>query len=322
VRAVTAVVVVTAVLGLGSPAAQAAPSDVDRARARANAAAAGLAKAETQLSIVERDLAALEAKRKDNLARLVSLQSGLRDVAIAEFMRGAHAVAPFGVDPADASATARARVLRGIVASGSADAVDAYRAAAEDLAVQEARLASLRKSAGAALATYRKQEAVVEAELRHLVALDKARRATASVSTKRTTARVLGSGSWICPVQGPRAFSDDFGQPRSGGRKHQGNDILAPRGTPVVAPVAGSAQQHDNGLGGHAFYLHGVDGVTYYGAHLDSYTSNYGNVPAGTVLGYVGNTGDARNGPTHLHFEVHPGGGAAIDPYPTLKQYC
>jgi murein DD-endopeptidase MepM/ murein hydrolase activator NlpD len=123
-------------------------------------------------------------------------------------------------------------------------------------------------------------------------------------------------------VQGPRAFSDDFGAPRHGGRTHQGNDILSPRGTPVVASVAGVASHHENSLGGHAYYLHGADGITYYGAHLDAYTDNVGQVAAGTVLGYVGNTGDASGGPTHLHFEMHPGGGGAVDPYPTLRQYC
>ncbi len=123
-------------------------------------------------------------------------------------------------------------------------------------------------------------------------------------------------------MQGPHSFSDDFGAPRSGGRTHQGNDILAPRGTPVVASVAGVASENHSSLGGNSYFLHGVDGNTYFGAHLDSYTGSWGSVAAGTVLGYVGDTGDAKGGPTHLHFEIHPGGGAAVDPYPTLVKYC
>jgi murein DD-endopeptidase MepM/ murein hydrolase activator NlpD len=123
-------------------------------------------------------------------------------------------------------------------------------------------------------------------------------------------------------VAGPHAFSNDFGDPRAGGRQHQGNDILSPRGTPVVAPVSGSVRRHDNGAGGIAFYLDGDDGNQYYGAHLQSYAGLNGQVDQGTVIGYVGNTGDAAGGPTHLHFEIHPGGGSAINPYATLRQYC
>jgi murein DD-endopeptidase MepM/ murein hydrolase activator NlpD len=319
VRAVAAGVVASAVFLVGLPTAHAAGSDLDQARARANSAAAALAKAETQLSLVQTDLAAVEAKRKDNAAKVQSLQASVRDVAVTEFIRGRGTKALFDVDPADASAGVRARALQSIVASGATDTVDAYRAAIEDLDAQEARLVSLRKSADAALASVRKQQAAVDAELKRLVALDKQQRAAAA---QRSTARVIGSGNWVCPVQGPHAFSDDFGQPRSGGRRHQGNDIMSPRGTPVVTPVAGSAERHYDALGGQSFYVHGADGNTYYGAHLDSYTNNFGSVVAGTVLGYVGNTGDAAGGPTHLHFEIHPGGGAAVDPYPTLRQYC
>jgi murein DD-endopeptidase MepM/ murein hydrolase activator NlpD len=127
----------------------------------------------------------------------------------------------------------------------------------------------------------------------------------------------------MCPVQGPHAFSNDYGAPRGGGtRSHQGVDILAPGGTPVVANVAGSVRRHDNSLGGISYYLEGVDGNEYYGAHLQSYAGRTGQVAQGTVIGYVGNTGDARGGATHLHFEIHPGGGRSVNPYPTLKQYC
>ncbi|MDP9071829.1 MAG: M23 family metallopeptidase, partial [Actinomycetota bacterium] len=134
--------------------------------------------------------------------------------------------------------------------------------------------------------------------------------------------RVIGSGEWVCPVQGPRAFSNDWGQPRSGGRRHQGNDILSPRGTPVVANVGGNVRPHSSGLGGISYYLSGNDGNTYFGTHLDRLSGASGRVSAGTVIGYVGNSGNARGGPTHLHFEIHPGGGAPVNPYPTVARYC
>jgi murein DD-endopeptidase MepM/ murein hydrolase activator NlpD len=328
--------VTAAVVVVDAPRADAA-TDVEKARGRANAAAAAMAKAESKLSSVQRDLAAVEAKRQEAEARVALLRAGVRDAALGQFMRGLSSIEGLTVDIEDASANARVRVLQRIIASGSSDAIDEYRVAAEDLADQEARLASARSSVSSALASYRKQRAATEAELRRLVAIDKQRAATAAAA-KRAVARpttgstgatraaptpvVVGSGEWVCPVQGPRAFSNDYGDARAGGRRHAGNDILAPKGTPVVAPVAGRAKRHDNRLGGISFYLYGADGITYYGAHLDSYSGASGNVAAGTVLGYVGNTGDARNGPNHLHFEMHPGGGSDINPYPTLRKYC
>lgn len=124
-----------------------------------------------------------------------------------------------------------------------------------------------------------------------------------------------------CPVPAAH-FVDDFGYVRpDNGHRHEGVDLFAPRGTPVVAPVAGTVALDPNHLGGKAVVLWGVDGIRYYGAHLDSY-GRTGPVAAGTVIGRVGNTGDAVGGPTHLHFEVHPGGGPAVSPYPLLVRSC
>ena len=134
-------------------------------------------------------------------------------------------------------------------------------------------------------------------------------------------APVVASGGWVCPVQGPHAFSDDWGASRGGGYSHQGNDILAARGTPVVANVDGYVTQRTGNVSGLAYYLEGDDGTEYFGAHLDSFGAS-GRVSAGTQIGTVGNTGDAAGGPPHLHFEMHPGGGAPINPYPTLSRYC
>jgi murein DD-endopeptidase MepM/ murein hydrolase activator NlpD len=330
VRVGTAALVALAVLLVDVPSAHASQADLDRARRKANAAAAAVFRAETRLSDVQSELATLEAKQQETKARVDALRGAAKEVAISRYIRGTERPVPFELDPIDASSRVRAAALAEIVASGSSDAIDAYQAASEDYARAEAGLLVTRKSATAAVAGYRQRVRAANTQLQKLKALeseriarDKARRAAAARNPRRGGGLVIGSGDWICPVQGPRAFGNDYGDPRGGGRRrHQGNDILAPRGTPVVAPVAGTASRHDNRLGGHSFYLHGVDGVTYYGAHMDSYSSNYGRVSAGTVLGWVGNTGDARGGPTHLHFEIHPGGGGAVNPYPTLRRYC
>ena len=316
---------------LDIPAAGSSQAELAQAQRRANQAAAQLAAAATRLDAIEDRLADLEARRQAAEQQLASLQDAVRSIAIDQFIRGRVRRLPGDLATNDVSTAARARALATLVAAGDADAVDLYKAVSEDLAIAEASLVSTRKSAASALATYRSRAAATNAELRRLQALEreriareKARRAAAARTSSAPRGRgvVLGSGNWICPVQGPRAFSNDYGMPRSGGRRHQGNDIMAPRGTPAVAPVSGTVSRHESSLGGHSYYLRGSDGITYYGAHLDSYAANVGQVAAGTVIGYVGASGNARGGAPHLHFEMHPGGGGAVNPYPTLVKYC
>lgn len=99
--------------------------------------------------------------------------------------------------------------------------------------------------------------------------------------------------------------------------------MMAARGVPVVAPVSGTVSHRGNSLGGMSFHLDGDDGNYYYGTHLSAYANvGAGHVEAGTLIGYVGDTGNARGNP-HLHFEIHIGGqGNAVNPYPTVAKYC
>ena len=135
------------------------------------------------------------------------------------------------------------------------------------------------------------------------------------------------SADWVFPVQGPHSFTDSFGAPRYAGgyHTHKGTDIMCARNTPIVAVVSGViSRTHpiDSGLGGISVWLKGDDGNSYYYAHLTSIQTGIEagvRVAAGQVIGFAGNTGDAAGGPVHLHFEIHPGGGAAIDPYLVLK---
>lgn len=126
-----------------------------------------------------------------------------------------------------------------------------------------------------------------------------------------------------CPVDPPRVVTNSYGAPRDGGRSHAGNDIMAPKGTAIRAVKAGTIRGTGNTpVAGVSFYL--WDGSTeYYYAHLDSLSVSDGQrVAAGEVVGTNGNTGNAAGGPDHLHFEIHPGGGGAIDPYPSLSAAC
>lgn len=119
---------------------------------------------------------------------------------------------------------------------------------------------------------------------------------------------------------GAPSFADDFGVPGQTGKPHQGIDIFAAEGTPVLAVDDGALRFAEDPMGGHAFYLTTGDGVTYYGAHLSGYQGpSPRRVVAGETIGYVGHTGNAAHTASHLHFEAHPAGGPAVDPYADLR---
>jgi murein DD-endopeptidase MepM/ murein hydrolase activator NlpD len=146
----------------------------------------------------------------------------------------------------------------------------------------------------------------------------------------REAERAAAVAAWVaaatppfrCPVAGPVHFTDSWGDARSGGRRHQGTDMMAAYGTPVVAPVGGVVSTSSSGAGGLTVELVGDDGNTYKGMHLARYAGVTGNVASGTVIGYVGSSGNARGGSPHLHFQMHPGGGAPVNPYSKVAAYC
>ena len=128
-----------------------------------------------------------------------------------------------------------------------------------------------------------------------------------------------GSGI-VCPVAGPHAFADTWGAPRSGGRTHEGVDMMAPSGTPLVAVESGYAEFKTTRLGGNSVWVNGGSGTRYFYAHLSAWEGSSRNVSQGEVIGYVGATGNTTA--NHLHFEIHPGGGRAVNPYPYVRAVC
>ncbi|MFO7300055.1 MAG: LysM peptidoglycan-binding domain-containing protein [Actinomycetes bacterium] len=128
---------------------------------------------------------------------------------------------------------------------------------------------------------------------------------------------IISGSAWVCPLESA-SFFNDWGFPRSGGRYHEGNDLFAPKGTPVRAPVSGTVKQVVGSIGGNQVNLVGDDGVTYLGSHLDKFGKS-GRVNAGDIIGYVGNTGNAAGTSPHLHFGMYLNG-VVINPYPVLVE--
>lgn len=120
---------------------------------------------------------------------------------------------------------------------------------------------------------------------------------------------------------GPRALRDTWHAPRSNGRRHEGIDIFAPRGTAVRAATEGVILRvGTNRLGGRVVWVLGPAGQRHYYAHLARFADVFRGqrVAAGTLLGYVGDTGNARGTPPHLHYAIYAVGGA-VNPFPLLR---
>src|SRR4029450_8335498 len=141
----------------------------------------------------------------------------------------------------------------------------------------------------------------------------------------------LTAGNYVFPVYGDSAYGDTFGAPRADVTWHHGADIFAPLGAPVLAVADGTVFSVGwNKLGGWRLWLRDRGGHEFYYAPLPAYSPyalNNAQVRAGTVLGFVGNTGDADGTPYHLHFEIHPvvllglGYDGAVNPTPYLDAW-
>jgi murein DD-endopeptidase MepM/ murein hydrolase activator NlpD len=150
------------------------------------------------------------------------------------------------------------------------------------------------------------------------------RTALAGVSSGSPSGRP--SGIAALPMQGPCWFSDDWGDPRGAGRRHEGTDLFAAVGSYVYAVVDGTltrrAWDQPGFRSGNAWWLTAADGsgTYYFYAHLADFAPELSvgsRVEAGQIIGFMGNTGNSAF--PHLHFEIHPGGGGAVNPYPLLQ---
>ena len=129
-------------------------------------------------------------------------------------------------------------------------------------------------------------------------------------------------GGIVCPLGGPFTHIDDFSAPRVYGGVHRANDLISAQGTPVLAAASGSIDHRSSSVGGMSAHLKGDNGDYYFYTHLSGYENvGAGYVTAGTVIGYVGMTGNAPI--PHLHFEIHSGGyGNYSNPYGPVRSAC
>lgn len=169
--------------------------------------------------------------------------------------------------------------------------------------------------------------ASVEAEVEQLAA---ERRQAVAERIRQQVGEDSGTATGPCPVDGAivgRDFTNDWGHPRSGGRRHEGTDVFAVRGTPLRAIADGTVKnvrRADESLGGRVVSIWVAEGEHWYYAHLETVAEGLEEgqpVTAGQVLGTVGDSGNARGTPPHLHIGNYADG-AARNPYPVLAELC
>lgn len=234
------------------------------------------------------------------------------------------------VQRGDESALLQSRVARRALSAQTAklralqrDAAGVARRLAADAKTMRSLFARL-SADEAALARQRAEQAR-QARAQRVAAARRAqdiRRARASRAVPARAAQT--PGTFACLVGPSNAYSDTWGAPRSGGRRHKGTDVFAPYGSPAYAVTDGViTRTGSGGMGGITLYLRGDNGDQYYYAHNSANLVAAGQrVAAGEQIARVGDSGNAQGTSPHIHFEVHPGGGAPVNPYPFVRRSC
>ena len=266
-------------------------------------------------------LSQLRADKADAVTRLQQARLVLRKRAVASYVLSPTAPLNQVLGAADFNDLSRRAELLASVIKADHDHIDEYEAARDAVGVEldntVSELDAAESSLAVAMAVQDGADASMLAKQVQLAAV-------------KAGGSAVGAG-FVFPVGGPHSFTDTFGAPRMFGTPyahlHQGTDVFAQSGTPLLACERGVLIRIGSDLlGGTKVWLVGASGTYYYYAHLSAFGpgiapgSSEGKVmQAGDVVGYVGNTGNAATTPAHLHFEVHPSGGPAVNPYPLLK---
>ena len=308
------------------------PASPAALRAKANQAAARYASARATHERLGDQVIALEKQVAEIETRLGPLRLDVTRQAVAVYQGDVAAAALTGIEAAVAVLNSdRAAHFVADLNARHMPAIDVLLEAKQRLRDRQADLEARRREQDATMADLTAQRDRISAELDALAAAQPpkpARRPPALPRTSRAAPRLdqrlrgaAPPSSFVCPIDGPVAFSDDFGAPRGGGRRHMGNDMLSPRGTPNVAVVNGTIETKPWAGGGITIFLRADDGGMFVYMHL---LRVEGKVPRkvvqGEVIALTGNTG--RSYGYHTHFEYHPGGGDPVSPYPLLAAAC
>lgn len=270
-----------------------------------------------RLAHLQRELARLDAVQQDTVARLGVAQERFEDRVADAVVRGNAAELDTIITSEDANEVLIRRTFLATVAEADTAAVREYQAAKEVLD------AGLLRAVDDVAAT-RRELRDARGRLREELARNAERRFQLAVFSAGSEIVIRG---FVFPVGEPYSFVDSWGYPRMTGTEyehgHQGTDIMAPFGTSLYATERGVVSRVGNDvLGGQKLWLKGESGTYYYYAHLQEFAEGMVEgavVRAGDVVGFVGDTGNARGGAPHLHFQVHPGGGDAVNPYGLLR---
>ncbi|MGH2636601.1 MAG: murein hydrolase activator EnvC family protein [Actinomycetota bacterium] len=315
-----------------SPALAGTKEDLDRAEAELaelrtdlDAATAAWHSAIVRLDQTKAEVAATRLRIGGLERQLERIDARLSRRAVLAFTNGPASTIDMLLSSASFTDFSDRLEFLGSVAQDDVDLALEQEVAQEELRREQDDLLALSERQAEEAGELNAAREAIDADFAHIQ--DRVAQLTAKYKDEQAAAKelvVLGqtpvsSGAiQVCPVAGPNSFVDSFGWPRDG-HTHQGIDLIAPFGTPVVAAHPGTVSFSSSSSGGLQAYVHGAGGYTFY-AHLSSYGAS-GSVGPGTVIGYVGSTGNAGS-TNHLHFEYHPGGGAAINPYQLLLAVC
>jgi murein DD-endopeptidase MepM/ murein hydrolase activator NlpD len=305
-------------------------AEANQATARYEEAHAALIRTEDQIAVTEDALA--QAKR-----RILGLQEQLDDRAREAYQLGTQTTWDLLLEAESFTEFSDRLVYLDRLAQDDADLATRVAVLSEELRRHEANLSRLREEQRIALEKAEREKELIYDKLAEAQALREqledqlaAEQAAAEAAAIAASGGSGGSGSGsiatvsgealqACPAPGT-SFTDTFGAPRSGGRTHAGVDMMGGYGTPVYAALPGTVSHSSSSLGGNQAYVHSSGGTYTFYAHLQGFSDASGSVSAGTLIGYIGDTGNATGTP-HLHFEYHPNG-VLVNPTPYVAAVC